>query len=316
MAEEMILIDAFAQIYRGYYAIRYLTDSEGRPVNAIFAMAKFLLRMHHEYPSANGAVVIDRGKPQFRLEIQPEYKANRPPMPDDLRSQLDIIEELIEAFGWHVVGLEGYEADDLIAAIAVDCQDDSIRFVTADKDLCQIITNRVKMLAPNHKGGGLMLRGPDEVVEKFGIPPEKIIDYLALIGDSSDNIPGVQGVGPKTAVKLLLEAESIEKMLAQPELISNVKLRDKIVANTEILRRNIDLVTLRTDLPDAPWQSKPECLKRSAPDWEKIRLLCEEYNLNSIKRDIDALSDTPATAPVEPGNESNQPDMFTPDMFG
>lgn len=315
MAKEIILIDAFAQIYRGYYAIRYLTDSSGRPVNAIFAMAKFLLRMHQEYPSESGAVVFDLGKPQFRLEIQPEYKANRPPMPEELRGQLDVINELIKAFGWPVTGLEGYEADDVIAAIADDQKDANICFVSADKDLAQIITERVKMLAPNHKGGGFELRGPQEVKDKFGIPPEKIIDYLALIGDSSDNIPGLSKVGPKTAVKLLDEAGSIEEMLAHPGSISNEKLRAKVIENAELLHRNVDLVTLRTQLPKKPW-SAPEGLKRSEPDWDKLREFCDEYNLRRIRQDIDTLTGTPEAPVPEPVEEHTRSDKFTPDLFG
>ena len=314
MASEIILIDAFAQIYRGYYAIRYLTDSEGRPVNAIYAMAKFLLQMHNDYPSRGGAVVIDRGKPDFRLEIQPEYKANRPPMPEDLREQLDPIEDMIQAFGWPIIGKEGYEADDLIAAIAVDRTDDSIRFVSADKDLCQIITGRVKMLAPNHKGGGLTLRGPEEVMDKFGILPDKIIDYLAIIGDSSDNIPGLQGVGPKTAVKLLDEAGSIEAMLAEPEKISNPKLRLKVTENAKLLRKNVELVRLRTDIPEPEWQANPACLSRTEPDWDRLREIFQKYNMRSLVKELDGMS----LMQVEKSSESepNQPDMFTPDMFG
>lgn len=316
MAKDIILIDAFAQIYRGYYAIRYLTDATGRPVNAIFAMSKFLLRMHQEYPSESGAVVFDLGKPQFRLEIQPEYKANRPPMPEDLREQLDSINELIKAFGWPVTGLEGYEADDVIAAIAADQQDASIRFISADKDLAQIITERVKMLAPNHKGGGFELRGPQEIREKFGIPPEKIIDYLAMIGDNSDNIPGLPKVGPKTAVKLLEEGGSIEDMLAHPGSISSEKLREKVVENADLLRRNVNLVTLRSQLPEMPWREHPESLQRTEPDWDKLRELCDKFNMRSVRQEIDGLAGAPVLPLAEPESGHAQPDKFTPDLFG
>ncbi|MCF6174900.1 MAG: hypothetical protein L3J71_03950 [Victivallaceae bacterium] len=322
----IILIDAFAQIYRGYYAIRYLTNSKQEPVNAIFAITKFLLRMHREYPSSRGAVVFDRGKPAFRMELAPDYKANRPPMPDDLRSQLDTIEEMVEAFGWPKFGDKDFEADDVIAAIASDIKTAEFRIISADKDLAQLISPRVKMLIPGKKGV-LELRGPEEVIEKFMVTPEQIIDYLSLIGDSSDNIPGIAGIGPKTAATLMAQAGSINAMLEHPKTIEKEKLRLKIIESADLLRKNIKLVTLNTNIPDRPWL-KEQAMIRREPDWDKIHELCETLELKSIVKEIETLRPAVVTGdlfaisaaspqPTEKtATEPSQPEKFAPDLFG
>jgi 5'-3' exonuclease len=322
----IILIDAFAQIYRGYYAIRYLTNSKQEPVNAIFAITKFLLRMHREYPSSCGAVVFDRGKPAFRMKLAPDYKANRPPMPDELRSQLDTIEEMIEAFGWPKFGDKDFEADDVIAAIASDIETAEFRIISADKDLAQLISPRVQMLVPGKKGA-FELRGPEEVIEKFMVTPEQIVDYLSLIGDSSDNIPGVAGIGPKTAATLMAQAGSIKAMLEHPEKIEKEKLRLKVIESADLLRKNIKLVTLNTNIPDRPWL-KEQAMIRREPDWDKIHELCETLELKSIVKEIETLRPavvtddlfaipTASPQPTEKtATEPSQPEKFAPDLFG
>ena len=324
--QPIILIDAFAQIYRGYYAIRYLTNSKQEPVNAIFAITKFLLRMHREYPSSQGAVVFDRGKPAFRMELAPDYKANRPPMPDELRSQLDTIEEMIGAFGWPKFGDKDFEADDVIAAIAGDISDAEFIIISADKDLAQLISPRVKMLVPGKKGA-LDIRGPEEVIEKFMVTPEQIIDYLSLIGDSSDNIPGVAGIGPKTAATLMAQAGSINAMLEHPEMIEKEKLRLKVLESAELLRKNIKLVTLNTNIPARPWLEEQAMIRRE-PDWDKIYELCETLELKSIIKEIATLRPANLTNDLftiptiseqphkKPAPESAQPEKFAPDLFG
>lgn len=318
----IILIDAFAQIYRGYYAIRSLTNSKQQPVNAIYALAKFLLKMHKEYPSAKGAFVFDRGKPAFRLELAPDYKANRSPMPDDMREQMPYIEDMVEAFGWPKLGNEKYEADDLIAAIAADYPDEPVRIVSSDKDIAQVINERVKMLVPDRKNG-FELRGPQEVVDKFNVSPGQIIDYLALIGDNSDNIPGVSGVGPKTAAGLIAQFGSLDAILADPEAITNEKLRDKIVASTDILRKNVKLVTLLTDIPEKTWCAENGIARRE-PNWEKILEMCEELELRAIAKEVTELAAPPdlfgggeSSKEQKPQDDADSgPDKFAPDLFG
>ena len=203
MAAPLLLIDSYSQIYRGYYAIRALTTAQGIPSNAVFAMTKLLMKLKEEYEGYEGAFVFDKGRPAQRMALAPAYKANRPPMPDDLRSQLEIIRDMIHAFGWNIIEWDGAEADDLIAAAAANFTDRKVLIVSSDKDISQVIDERVEMLVPDHDGKGFTRRGIEETIAKFGVNPSAIVDYLALIGDSSDNIPGVEGVGPKTAAALL-----------------------------------------------------------------------------------------------------------------
>lgn len=320
MPDTLFIIDAYAQIYRGFYAVRYLSNSRGEPTNAVFAMAKFLLKMHKEFPGELGAFVFDVGKPSFRMELAPDYKANRAPMPDELRAQIPILKELIEAFGWPEISREGYEADDLIAALAEDFGSQPVRIVSSDKDIHQVVTDNINMMVPDSKGG-FDIRGPEEVRKKFEVDTCRIVDYLSLIGDASDNIPGVQGVGPKTAAKLINEVGGIDDLLTSPEKIANVKLRDKIVAAEDILRKNQKLVTLKTDVENKPWND-PAAVTRREPDWAALEKLAEHYELKSILKEIQELSgsfndmelfsqapSTKETKP-EPEDKPDQPDLF------
>ena len=319
---DILLIDAYSQIFRCFYAIRALSNSKGQATNAIFAFTKLMLKIHSDYPTAYGAFIMDCGKPAFRLELAPDYKANRPPMPDELREQIPVLEELARAFGWPMIVQEGYEADDLLAAIAAEFDDKTVKFISADKDLAQIISERVEMLCPAFKGGGFTLRGRKEAIEKFNVTPEQMVDYLALIGDSSDNIPGLQGVGPKTAAKLINEHGAIANMLANPEIIANPKIRQKVQDNVELLEKNIKLITLKTDVPDKPWGGL-DTLGRKEPDWDKIRTICEDMELKSILKELpvgnssnDLFAQAPASLPVTKKEDDNKPEKFAPDLFG
>ena len=202
MQGTIMLVDAYAQIYRGFYALPLMSNSQGEYSNAIFAFLRFLLSLEKYHAPDYGAVVFDLGKPTDRLKILPEYKANRSPMPDELRSQLPVIREVVEAFGYPLLECEGREADDLLAAIAAQFADFNVKIISADKDIAQVIDERVEMLIPGGKKG-LQKRGVEEVIEKFDVKPEQVVDYLSMIGDASDNIIGVAGVGPKTAAKLI-----------------------------------------------------------------------------------------------------------------
>ncbi len=318
---DILLIDAYSQIYRCFYAIRALSNSKGQATNAIFAFTKLMVKIYKDYPTVYGAFILDCGKPAFRLELAPDYKGNRPPMPDELREQIPVLEELARAFGWPMIVQEGYEADDLLAAIAAEFDDKTVKFISADKDLAQIISERVEMLVPAFKGGGFTLRGRQEAIDKFNVTPEQMVDYLALIGDSSDNIPGLQGVGPKTAAKLISEHDSIVNMLANPEAIENPKIRQKIEDNVELLEKNIKLITLKIDVPDKPWGGL-DTLTRKTPDWDKIRTICEDMELKSILRELpegnsesDLFADNSHTETAK-NKIKKEPEKFAPDFFG
>ncbi len=291
----LILIDSYAQIFRGYFAVRVLTSSDGTPTNAVFAMAKFLLKLHADYPADafDGAFVFDLGKPAHRLELAPDYKANRPPAPPDLNAQVPIIRDLIRAFGWPLFEQQAWEADDLISALTFAFPGREIRIVSADKDLAQLVNARVSMLIPSRSGAGFELRDEAAVVEKFGVPPSGIIDYLALVGDAADNIPGIEGVGPKTAAKLIRACGSIDAILANPASVANENLRAKLVDGAEHLRKNQALVRLLRE-PPAGSNWSDAMLVRTAPDFRRIRELAAKLDLHSILRDLDKIA--PETA--------------------
>ena len=287
----LILIDSYAQIFRGYFAVRVLTSHDGTPTNAVFAMAKFLLKLHADYPAGefDGAFVFDLGKPAHGLELAPDYKANRPPAPPDLTAQVPVVRDLIRAFGWPIFEQQAWEADDLISALANAFSGREIRIISADKDLAQLVNARVSMLVPSRTGTGFELRDEASVLEKFGVPPSGIIDYLALVGDTADNIPGIEGIGPKTAAKLISECGSIDAILANPASVANENLRRKLVDGAEHLRKNQALVRLLREPPaGADWSDA--MLTRTAPDFRRIRELAAKLDLNSIIRDLDRIA--------------------------
>ena len=270
------------------HAVRHLSTADGVPTNAVFAMTKFLLKLEKEHPSENGAFVFDKGRPHFRMELAPDYKANRPPMPEELQIQLPVIRELIQDFGWAIVEHDGYEADDLIGSIASAFPARRVVIFSGDKDLSQMIDERVEMLVPD-PAGSVTKRGVEEVVKKFGVPPSGIVDYLALIGDASDNIPGVEGVGPKTAAALLQQFGSGEELFRRLDEVKRESLRAKLAEAKELFEKNVKLVTLDTAPPeDVVWEIGS--LKRSAPDYAKIRAVAKKMELKSILREIDAIA--------------------------
>ena len=288
MKKKLLLVDAFSQVFRGYFAVRALSTASGTPTNAVFAMAKLLLKLQQEYGGCDGAFVFDKGKCTARLALAPAYKANRPPMPEDLRAQMEPIRNMIRAFGWPIVESEGFEADDLIGAAAAADTEREVLILSSDKDLSQLINERVKMLVPDRDGKGLLVRDIEATREKFGVSPEGIVDYLSLIGDSSDNIPGVEGVGPKTAAALITQFGSAEAMLANPEKIAKENLRAKIVAARETLELNRKLILLNFAAPlDGASFTKAE------PDYGKIRELAGQAELKSILKELDKLAPAP-----------------------
>ena len=279
--DNVVLIDAYSQIFRSFYAVRVLKDPKGRPVNALYIFTKLLLGIEKEYPGNTGAMLFDCGKVKFRLEVAPEYKANRPPMPDDLKSQMPAIREMAEAFGWPLLSAENYEADDLIGGFAQSCTE-KVLIVTSDKDLSQLVNDRISILAPTKgNSGGFAIRQEAEVIEKFGIKPELVADYLALVGDSSDNIPGVSGIGPKSAAALLNEYGPIESWGEHFEKLSGSKFAAKLNGKEELLKNNLILVRLKTELPEE-FKDLKKTLARRSPDWQKIAQLCREYAFNAI----------------------------------
>lgn len=282
---KIFLIDAYSQIYRVFYAIRQLTNARGEPANALYGMARLFLQLDELQPSEYGAIVYDLGKCVRRTGLLPEYKAQRPPMPEELRSQTAAIREWASAFGWNIIDRQGFEADDLIAGITAQRGDNAVTILTGDKDLFQLLAaQEVRILLHGKDKTPWIEADATAAQEKFGVPPSQIRDYLALLGDTSDNIPGIPGCGPKTAAKLLADYGSIDNLLAHLDELKSAKLRETLAAEAENLRRNQSLVQLDEALPEN-W-SGLEGLRRRTPDWEKLLRLCDEQGFKSIAEAI------------------------------
>jgi len=222
-APRIFLIDAYALIYRSYFAFisRPLTNSAGENTSAPFGFTRFLLDIREKFDPDYLAVVFDAGD-SFRDEVYAEYKATREKMPDDLRASLGHIRAIVEGFNDPVVELDGYEADDVIGTLALKARDAGLEavIVSGDKDFYQLVGPGIHLMNPGRGGStGVAAEWVTEenAHEKFGIPPGQIVDYLALVGDSSDNVPGARGIGPKTAVALLQQHATVEELIENAE---------------------------------------------------------------------------------------------------
>ncbi|MFA5190656.1 MAG: 5'-3' exonuclease H3TH domain-containing protein [Verrucomicrobiia bacterium] len=278
MADKTLLIvDGHSYAYRAFFAIPKLTNVRGEPTNAVFGFLKMLRKMADDFQPSHWAVAWDAGLPEERLKVLETYKAQRQPMPDDLRVQLPAIRDVLEAL--HVVSLEqpGCEADDVIATVCRLAGDARVLIATADKDLMQLVNDRVCGVRLLPKGNVLMDR--DRVRERYGVPPEQLLDLLCLTGDSADNIPGVPGVGEKTAVQLLAQFGGAEAVLARSGEITNPKLRAAIEQCAERIRQNRVLMTLNATLPVAvEWDR----MRRVEPDHERLAALFERFGFKSL----------------------------------
>ena len=249
-----LLIDGFNLAYRCFFAIPELTRADGFPTNALHGWVKSLWRFADQEHPDGTFVFFDLGGAQDRLALLPEYKAQRAEMPDALVKQLPHLKTLTRALGLSVIEQNGVESDDLLAAQATTLAraGDDVLIVSSDKDFAQIVSDRIKILLPPPSANpklGWHIMDAAGVAEKFGVPPSQITDYLALIGDTSDNIPGLKGVGPKTAVKWLRQHATLEAILAAAGMIEPERFREPLLAGADHLRRNLKLVTLNLSLP-------------------------------------------------------------------
>ena len=242
----LVLVDGHYYAYRSFYAIAHLTNSKGEPTNAAFGFTSALLRMAEDLKPVRGAVIFDGGVPQERLDTHPEYKANRKETPEALEKQIPLLYEVAQALGWKTVSVEGEEADDVIASYCRAADGENCIVATNDKDLMVLAARGVKIYQP--KSEGFELLGPPEVESKWGVPPEKVPELLALTGDASDNFPGISGVGPKTAAKWIAEFQTAEGVLAAAEKIKPERFRPILKESADIVRRNRKMVELRTAL--------------------------------------------------------------------
>ena len=248
--QRLYLIDGSGYIFRAFHALPPMTRPDGTPVNAVYGFANMLMKLMDDLRDASVeesiAVVFDTKRHTFRSEIYKEYKAHRPEPPDELKPQFAIIRDAVRAFNVCCLEMEGFEADDLIATYAKVAQDANIDVVviSADKDMMQLIRPGVTMIDPMKN----RTIGPEQVMEKFGVLPEKVIDVQALAGDSSDNVPGVPGIGVKTAAELITQYGDLETLLKNAGEIKQPKRRENLVNNAELARISKQLVTLRDDV--------------------------------------------------------------------
>ena len=282
MAEKptLYLIDGSSYIYRAYYAIRHLSSPKGFPTNALYGFTQMLLKVLKERKPDHVAVVFDAGRLTFRNELYPEYKANRLAMPDDLVPQLGPIKEMVRAFNIPALEMAGFEADDIIATIARDCEERGLAVVvvTGDKDLMQIVTGNVRLLdTMKEKESGI-----PEVAERFGVGPERVIDILGLAGDSSDNIPGVPGIGEKTAIKLIQEFGSLDELLVRAgEVKGKMGERLREFAEQALLSRRLATVDYRVPLA---WSY--DDLAATPPDNQRLGALFKEYGFTTLMKEL------------------------------
>jgi DNA polymerase-1 len=248
----LVLVDGSSYLFRAYHAPPHLTNSKGEATGAIYGVVNMLKSLVKSYDPEKMIVVFDAKGPTFRNEMYKEYKANRPPMPDDLRSQIAPIHKIIEAMGLPLIAIEGVEADDVIGTIAQEQaqKGQSVLISTGDKDMAQLVNDKVTLINTMTN----VVMDPEGVVNKFGIGPELIIDYLALMGDKVDNIPGVPGVGEKTAVALLQGLGSIEDIYQNLDKVADLGFRGsktmaaKLEDNQDQLKLSYELATIKLDV--------------------------------------------------------------------
>jgi DNA polymerase-1 len=301
--ERLILVDGSSFLFRAYHAIPPLTNANGEPTNAIYGVSNMLRKLIADYHRDYITVVFDASGKTFRNELYDQYKAHRPPMPDDLRVQIEPLHNLIRAMGLPLIIESGVEADDVLGALArhAEQQGYDVIISTGDKDMAQLVTDHI-ILENTMSNTRMDIQG---VIDKFGVRPEQIIDYLALIGDTVDNIPGVPKVGPKTAAKWLEQYQSLENLIAHANEIGG-KIGENLRASLDQLPLSKQLTTIKCDL-DLPYGI--EDLKQQPMDKAELRNLLAELGFSSWLKTLDTPSATPKTAAVaaEPAPAEDKP---------
>jgi DNA polymerase-1 len=285
MSARLFVLDGPGFLYRAYHAIPYLSTSKGVPCHAVFGMSTMLWKLLREETPEFFAVAWDPPGPTFREAQFAAYKETRPGMPDDLSSQIPYVKTLFEALRLPLLEIPGFEADDVLGTVVdrARAMDLDVVLVTADKDMLQLVAPRVRVLSTTGRGDRVVF---DEaaVKEKWGVEPAQIPDLLALMGDSIDNIPGVRGVGEKTAVKLIAQFGTVERLYENLHLVPG-KLRETLAASRKEALLSRELATVSTRVPIAV---DLDALKRREPDWERLRTLWSELEFHSLLRQLPA----------------------------
>ena len=296
---KLLLIDGHYYVYRSFFAIRDLKNKRGEPTNAIYGFVKTVRRMVKDLKPDLGAVIWDMGIPKRRTDLQPAYKEQRAAMPDDMRPQLTFIQNLVPMLGFASLGLPDTEADDLMASYAVDARarGDEVVLATNDKDLFQLVNEHVRVYSTNKADlaspkDAFALLGAESVMKKWGVTPPLIAEVLSLIGDSVDNIPGVDGLGPKGAASLLTAHGNLDAILADPDAVKNERMREKLKAARTQIIQNREMVRLDLDLP------LPRALDDLAiqPRYPELIAELEKCDFNSLLLEVKA--EAAATMPT------------------
>ena len=284
MADKLVLVDGSSYLYRAFHAMPNLTNSQGEPTGAVYGVVNMLRRLLKEQPSEYFAVVFDASGPTFRDQMYPEYKANRPPMPGELRAQIEPLHDVITALGLPLICVKGVEADDVIGTLTVAASEIGIETLIAsgDKDLAQLVGDKV-LLMDSMKGITYNTAG---VVNKFGVPPERMVDFLTLVGDSVDNIPGVPKVGPKTASKWLNEFGSLDELVQHADDISG-KVGENLRAALDQLPMSRALATIKLDVQ---LDVHPDGLQLQPADKSRLRTLYAGLEFKTWLSELGGLS--------------------------
>ncbi|GMG90879.1 DNA polymerase I [Cupriavidus metallidurans] len=305
----LLLVDGSSYLYRAYHALPDLRNGEGLPTGAIYGMINMLRKLRNDYPAQYIACVFDAKGKTFRDDMYPAYKEHRPSMPEDLAKQIEPIHEAVRALGWPIVVVEGVEADDVIGTLALQASQQGVNTVvsTGDKDLAQLVNDTVTLV--NTMSGEVL--DPPGVVAKFGVPPERIVDYLSLIGDAVDNVPGVPKVGPKTAVKWLTEYGTLDEIMGNAEKIKGV-VGENLRNTLEWLPRARELVTVKTDCDLSGAVADFQALHDLGEDKEKLIAFFQRYGFKSWLREAtgESLPNARAAARAVPKPTPAQGGLF------
>ncbi len=285
----LFLIDGSSYIYRAFFALPFLSNSTGRPTNAAYGFTSMLLKVINEYRPEYLAIVFDTPAPTFRHEVYHAYKANRPEMPDNLVPQIPFIKAIVKGFNIRSLELEGFEADDIIATIAraEEKKGMDVCIVSGDKDLMQLVSDHVTVIDTMRD----KRFDPAGVMEYIGVQPERVVDFLGLVGDASDNVPGVPGIGKKTAIKLIGQFGSIENLLKNIDKVDSRKVRENLMAGSDKALLSRQLVTLDSAVP---LTYRTEDLKPAEPDRETLKELFKELEFTTF---LQAITPKAAAAP-------------------
>ncbi len=318
MSEKLFLIDGTALAYRSYFAMinSNLRNAEGIPTGAIYGFANALVSLLEKEQPSHLAVAWDTHVPTFRHEMDVNYKANRPPQPEDLQISIPLIKQMVDLFGFTNLEKDGYEADDVIGTLATQARKENVTvfMVTPDKDFMQLVGDNVFMYKPLNRGDGFEMIDRDGVVKYFGVGPESVIDVLALIGDTSDNIPGVPGIGKKGAAQIIQEFGSLEKAVEAAPSMKSKRAREGLLKHSEQAYKSREMIAINTEVPDSLHWSR---LRWRGMNYERLIEYFKHMQFRSLIRRI-AASEVGGAGMIQyKSAEVGQASLFDPDpQFG